>query len=221
MCANLLNLQKDIEEMDRAGMDMYHIDIMDGHFVPNLCLNFDIIKLLRGITATPMDVHLMVEDPEKYMGRLKELKVEYCSFHMEATRYPIRLLKSMKDIGIKAGLAVNPSTCAEALSYVIPYCDYVLVMTVEPGFAGQKFITEMLDKIQSIKKIIRDKNPECLIMVDGNISEETAEWCIEMGADILVAGSSSVFRKDKGLYEASVEFKAHTNDYANRKVKVG
>lgn len=211
MCANLLNLEQDIRTLDRAGAEILHIDIMDGHFVPNLCLNFDIIKLLKSVTNASLDVHLMVDDPENYVLRLSELGVEYVSFHIEAVKYPVRLVREIKKLGMKAGIAINPSTGIEPLTYVMNEADFILFMTVEPGFAGQKFIPAVLDKISSIKKVIDERKLDILIEVDGNISGETGKWCIDRGANILVGGTSSVFKKDKDLYDAFTEFNGKMN----------
>lgn len=211
MCANFLNLEKDINSMDRAGVDFYHIDIMDGHFVPNLSLNFEIIKLIRSITKTPLDAHLMVDDPGNYISRLSELGVEYVSFHIEAVKYPIRLAKEIRKSGMKAGIAINPATGIESLKYLMKEVDFILFMTVEPGFAGQKFIPQVLDKISAVKEMLDNSGLDIPIEVDGNISEETGLWCIDKGASILVSGTASVFKKDIDLYDACSLYKRKMN----------
>jgi ribulose-phosphate 3-epimerase len=211
MCANFLNLEKDINSMDQAGVDFYHIDIMDGHFVPNLSLNFEIIKLIKSISKTPLDVHLMVDDPANYISRLNELGVEYVSFHIEAVQYPIRLSKEIRKLGMKAGIVINPATGIESLQYLISEVDFILFMTVEPGFAGQKFIPQVADKIHAVKKMIDAKGLDIPIQVDGNINEETGSLCIDKGASILVSGTASVFKKDVNLYDACLLFKMKMN----------
>ena len=140
MCANFLNLEQDIKNLDRAGAELLHIDIMDGHFVPNLSLNLDMIRLLKNVAGIPHDVHLMVDDPAGYISRLSELDAEYVSFHIETVKYPFRLIREIKKNGMKAGIAINPSTCIDVLNYIINEADFILLMTVEPGYAGQKFI---------------------------------------------------------------------------------
>lgn len=212
MCANFLNLEKDITSLNKAGTEILHIDIMDGHFVPNLCLNFDIIKLLKMSSNALLDVHLMVDDPENYIPKLGELGVDYVSFHIETEKYPIRLIRKIKKAGMKAGIAVNPSTGIDPLTYIMNEADFILIMTVEPGFAGQRFIPEIFAKISDIKKLIIERELNILIEVDGNISEETGKRCVESGADILVGGTSSIFKKDKDLCDAFIEFNNKMNN---------
>lgn len=207
MCANYLYLEKDINDLDRAQVDFYHIDIMDGHFVPNLSLNFDMIRSLKTATNTPMDVHLMVDNPETYIQILDKIGPEYVSFHIETLNYPLRFIKELKNRNIKVGAAISPSTSLSALEYVVKELDYVLVMTVEPGYAGQKFIPAMVDKIARLSEMRNSQNKEMLIEVDGNISEETGKQCIEAGADILVLGTASIFKEGKDLYSSVIEFK--------------
>jgi ribulose-phosphate 3-epimerase len=211
MCANYLNLEKDIEALDRALVDFYHIDIMDGHFVPNLALNFDIIRSLKAATNTPLDVHLMVDHPEAYIEILDKIRPEYVSFHIETLNYPIRFIKELKSRNIKVGAAISPSTSLSALDYVLTDLDYVVLMTVEPGYASQKFIPAMVDKIAKLSEMRNNLNKKLLIEVDGNISEETGKQCIEAGADILVLGTASIFKKGKDLYTSVIEFKNKIN----------
>jgi ribulose-phosphate 3-epimerase len=212
MCANYLHLEKDIKDMDRAQVDFYHIDIMDGHFVPNLSLNFDIIRYAKKATETPMDVHLMVDNLEAYLPMIDKIKPEYVSFHIETIHHPIRLIKQLKDRNIKVGIAISPATPLDSLEYIIKDLDYVLVMTVEPGYAGQRFIPAMLDKISRLSQMRSRFNKELLIEVDGNISLERGTQCIEAGADILVLGTASIFKEGKDLYTSVIEFKNSVDD---------
>jgi ribulose-phosphate 3-epimerase len=207
MCANALYLRKDIEDLDRAGVDLFHVDIMDGHFTRNLAMNLDMVRQIKTITRTPIDVHLMVDNPESYLLSLQELQVEYVSFHIEATNQPLRLIQRLKAAGLKAGIALNPGTEVETLSVLADNLDYVLVMAVEPGFTGQKFIAGALEKISALKRLVDERNLSLLIEVDGGISLETGRRCIERGASILVAGTSSIFNRGADLYSACVEFK--------------
>ena len=206
MCASILHLQKDIEELDRAGADFFHIDIMDGHFVPNLALNLDFVGKIKTVTQTPIDVHLMVDNPESYVRPMHELGVEYASFHMEAAKQPLRLIRTIKARGPESELR-SILVGIENLPCVLEELDYILVMTVEPGFAGQRFVRAVLEKIAALRKLIDARDLEIPIEVDGNISVETARWCIDSGASILVAGTSSIFTGQQDLYSSSLEFR--------------
>lgn len=212
MCANLLQLESQIHELERAGARLFHMDMMDGHFVPNLGLNFDLVRQVQSITDVELDVHLMVDEPEQYIERTLALKVSRVSFHIEAVRAPIRLAKAIKGGGTKVGIAINPATPVEALRHVLDDCDYVLIMTVEPGFAGQKFIPSMYEKIRAVRQELDKIRSDIDIEVDGNLDVETSRRCIEHGATIIVGGSSSVFRRDKDVYSAYTEFRARVSN---------
>jgi len=214
MCANYLHLEKDIKDLDKAQVDLYHIDIMDGHFVPNLSLNFDMIRSLKTATTTPMDVHLMVDNPETYIPILDRIRPEYVSFHIETLNHPLRFIKELKSLNIKVGAAISPNTSLNALEYVLKDLDYVVVMTVEPGYAGQKFISSMVDKIAKLNELRNSQHKNLLLEVDGNISEERAEQCMEAGADILVLGTASIFKEGKDLFTSTMEFKNRINKFA-------
>jgi len=207
MCADCLNLQKDVEALDRAGVDLFHIDVMDGHFAPNLAMNLDTVKQIRTVTKTPIDVHLMVDRPEAYFPALERLQVEYGSFHIEATTQPLRLTQNLKAQGAKAGIALNPCTPLETLHLFLDQIDFVLVMTVEPGFTGQVFIPATLEKLLALSDLIKTRNFKIDIQVDGNISIETGKACIARGASILVAGTSSIFTGAPDLYAACLNFR--------------
>jgi ribulose-phosphate 3-epimerase len=207
MCANLLNLQKDIEELDRAGVDLLHIDVMDGHFVPNLALSMELVRQIKNFTSIPVDVHLMVDNPELYYSSIRELKIEYASFHLEAAQAPLRQIRDMKACGTRVGIALNPCTGLDSLPWLFEEIDFVLLMTVEAGFAGQAFVKGVLKKIAALKELMNTHGFDLPIEVDGNISLETGSHCIDRGASILVAGSSSIFRPEKDLYSAFREFK--------------
>jgi ribulose-phosphate 3-epimerase len=215
MCADCLHLQRDIEALDRAGTKLFHIDIMDGHFVPNLAMNLQTVSKIRGITKTAIDVHLMVDRPDLYFSSLAQLRVEYVSFHIEASTHPIRLIRTLKNSGAKAGIALNPGTPVENLSMVLDEVDYVLLMTVEPGFAGQTFIPRTLEKIAVLSELIKQHGLDIPIEVDGNISVETGKLCIARGASILVAGTSSIFDGKTELYSAFLNFKRQVSPYLN------
>ena len=209
MCANLLELGSQVRELERAGARLFHIDVMDGHFVPNLGLSFDLVRQVQSITNADLDVHLMVDAPEQYVDWIRALKIGYVSFHIEASRAPLRLAQAMRSAGAKVGIALNPSTPLEALRYVLDDCDYVLIMTVEPGFAGQTLIPAMYEKIHVLRQELDQCRPGVDIQVDGNLNAETYCRCIERGATILVGGSSSIFCQERGedVYSAYTEFR--------------
>lgn len=207
MCADLLRLEKDIRAMDRAAVDLYHFDVMDGHFVPNLCLGFDLAAQVRTITKTPLMVHLMVDDPALFIPAVARAGAKHVTFHVEAVRRPLGLLRTIRSMGIKAGIALNPGTPVDAIAGVIDEVEHVLLMTVNPGFARQKFISTVLPKIAAVKRLLAGRGRRVPIAVDGGIDEETGRRCIEQGATILVGGTSSIFQPGRDLYTACREFK--------------
>jgi len=207
MCADLLSLRADIEQLERARADVFHIDIMDGHFVPNIALSFDLTERISACTRVPLDLHLMVENPEDYIQLVKKVAPAYVSFHVESTAHPIRMIRALKSHGTQVGVALNPSTAADSLTYLIDELDFVLLMTVEPGFAGQKFIPQVLGKIQVVRQMLDARSPGRPIEVDGNLNAERAAQCIRNGASILVAGTSSVFIKGADVYTSCQQFR--------------
>ena len=207
MCANLLELKRDIAELERAKVDMFHIDVMDGHFVPNLALSFELAEKVARSTRIPIDLHLMVNRPESFIESVRRVAAAFVSFHVESTDNPIRLARTLKSLGVEAGAALNPSTPAETLTYLVDEVDYVLLMTVEPGYAGQKFIPQVLKKIRTVRGMLDASRPGRALVVDGNLDAEWARQCIAQGASVLVAGSSSLFRDDIDLYTACQNFR--------------
>lgn len=203
MCVDLMNVERDIKVLEEVGVDYLHIDIMDNHFVPNITLSTDFIDNLRVITKIPLDIHLMMEEPELSFGRFKGCtKEDILTIHYESTVHIQRALGMLKEMGVKTGLALNPGTPIGVLEDLLPDLDVILIMTVNPGFAGQKLIPATLDKIRRLRNILNDKGyGNILIEVDGNVSFENAAKMHEAGADIYIAGSSSVFCKDGSLLE--------------------
>jgi len=195
MCADFLQLENDIRAFEKLDIEYLHIDVMDGCFVPNYTLGTDYVKNLKKATSIPMDIHLMIERPEDKLGWFDFGEGDYVSFHYEATKHAQRVISEIKKRKAKAMLALNPATPLCVLEDVICDLDAVLIMTVNPGFAGQKLVPQTLDKI----KRLRDLYPEIEIEVDGNVSFENAVKMREAGADIFVAGSSSVFQTPKDL----------------------
>jgi ribulose-phosphate 3-epimerase len=214
MCADLLHIESQVKELEHAGVDLFHVDVMDGHFVPNLGLNFDLVRQLKRLSKAKIDVHLMVESPSSYLELVDELKIDLVSFHIEACSTPLRLAKAIKSTGAKSGIALNPSTPLQALRYVLDDFDYVLVMTVEPGFAGQRFIPSMYGKIQDLREMLERIRPGIDIQVDGNLDVDSSIECIRRGATILVAGTSSVFKPQQDVHTAYMEFQRQLTDAA-------
>lgn len=199
LSADFANLERDIKEMESIGIDMFHIDVMDGNFVPNISFGFPVIESIRKITNKTFDVHLMIDNPEYYVEKFCDIGADMVSFHIEATNHADRLLQLIKSKGKKAGIVLNPQTSIENIKYLLPKVDYVLIMTVNPGFGGQTFIFEMLDKIEQLDLIRKENNYNFLIQVDGGINIQTSKLCRDKGVDLLVCGSflfSSNNKKD-------------------------
>ncbi|MGB9682253.1 MAG: ribulose-phosphate 3-epimerase [bacterium] len=194
MCMDFKNLEKDILLLDKAGADRFHFDIMDGHFVPNITFGPDIIKALRPLTRLPFEAHLMVEMPERFIEKF--LDAEIITFHLEATKAPIRLSREIKGLKKKVSAAINPATPVESLEFLLPEIDEVLIMTVEPGFAGQKFIPQSIDKVRKLSKLIVDNKLPVRIEVDGAIGIETGRLLRDAGSEIFVGGTSGIFMKN-------------------------
>ena len=189
LSADFANLERDIKELESIGVDMFHIDVMDGNFVPNISFGFPIIESIRPKTDKIFDCHLMIANPENYVEQFCKVGCDMVSFHIEATNHADRVIQVIKNNGKKAGIVLNPQTSIESIKYLLPKLDYVLIMTVNPGFGGQKFIPEMLEKIEELAKLREEKNYNFLIEVDGGINTETSKACRDKGADLLVCGS--------------------------------
>jgi len=188
LSANFSKLGDEIISLEKSGADLIHIDVMDGHFVPNITMGPLIIKSIRSYTKLPFDVHLMISPVDSYLKEFADSGADHISVHLEAGIHLHRTIGLIRSFGKKVGIAINPSTPIEALLPVIDDIDMVIVMSVNPGFSGQLFIKSTINKIKSLKKMIGDKN--ILIEVDGGVTSDNARDCIVAGADILVAGSS-------------------------------
>ena len=197
LSADFANLERDIKELESIGVDMFHIDVMDGNFVPNISFGFPIIESIRPKTDKVFDCHLMIANPENYVEQFCKVGCDMVSFHIEATNHADRVIQVIKNNGKKAGIVLNPQTSIESIKYLLPKLDYVLIMTVNPGFGGQKFIPEMLEKIEELAKLREEKNYKFLIEVDGGINIETSKSCRDKGADLLVCGSFLFGANDK------------------------
>lgn len=190
LSADFARLGEDVKLVEDAGARMLHIDIMDGHFVPNISIGPGVVRSLRKVSGMEFDVHLMIENAERYIDEFADAGADIITVHIEATRHVYRLIQQIKGLGIKAGVSLNPATPLDSLTYILPELDMVLLMTVNPGFGGQKFIPEVLPKIVALSGIAQEVNPGCKIQVDGGINTDTARLVSRAGADILVAGAA-------------------------------
>lgn len=189
LSADFVRLEEEINNIQKAGADILHLDIMDGHFVPNLTFGLPIIKQIKDIAQIPVDVHLMVSNPDVYLKTLGKWNIDYVSFHQEAETHIHRQLKVLQENGVKAGIALNPATPIETIFPVIADLDFVLIMSVNPGFGGQSFIPLVYEKIEKLRKLANQENPDLEIEVDGGVNNINAPKLINSGVDILVAGS--------------------------------
>lgn len=196
LSADFGNLEKDIRMIDRSVAEWVHIDVMDGVFVPNISFGFPVMKAVRRVTKKPLDVHLMIVEPQRYVKRFAEAGADYITFHLEACSELRQTIAEIKTAGAKAGVSIKPATPVESVFDYLSELDMVLVMSVEPGFGGQSFIPSALDKISVLRREIDEKGYMCLIEVDGGISESNAREVFEAGADVLVAGSSVFSAED-------------------------
>lgn len=189
LSADFANLQRDIEIVEQNGADLIHIDAMDGQFVPNLTLGPNVVSALRKVTNLTLDVHLMIEQPERYIEAFAQAGADIITVHVEATKHLHRVLQQIKQTGKQCGVVINPATPVSVIEMVLGEVDLVLVMTVNPGFGGQSFIPMTLEKIKQLVTLREQNNYSYLIEVDGGINDKTAKLCREAGVDIAVAGS--------------------------------
>lgn len=199
LSANFLTLNDDIRSMEQSGADIFHLDVMDGQFVPNISYGIPVIEQIARAASIPLDVHLMTEDPEQFLETFAEIGVSMLSFHVEATHHAHRMVQQIQSLKMKAGIALNPHTPITAVKHLLNDVDFVLIMTVNPGFGGQSFIDSTLSKLDELKQYRDDHKLHFLIEVDGGINEETAKWCTERGADLLVSGSFLFQSDDRQL----------------------
>ncbi|EOD01322.1 ribulose-phosphate 3-epimerase [Caldisalinibacter kiritimatiensis] len=190
LSADFGRLAEQIKEVETGGADLIHLDVMDGHFVPNISLGIPVIKSLRKVTKLPFDVHLMIEKPERYIEDFVNAGADIITVHQEVSPHLHRTIQNIKSYDVKAGIAINPSTPLENIKYVLNDIDMVLVMTVNPGFGGQSLIKEMKHKIIELKRMIKDKGLNVEIEVDGGVKLENVREVIDWGADVIVAGSA-------------------------------
>ncbi|MEA3433403.1 MAG: ribulose-phosphate 3-epimerase, partial [Campylobacterota bacterium] len=204
--ADFGNLARDVEAICKGGCDLVHVDVMDGHFVPNLTIGPVVVEAVAKAASKPLDIHLMVENNSFFVDLFAPLKPEYISFHIEEEKHPHRLIQKIRSLGIKPAITLNPHTPPEAIEFLLEDVDMVLLMSVNPGFGGQKFISSVIKKAKKLKKLINERNPDCLIEVDGGVNDENVKLLEEAGVDIVVAGSF-VYKHPNGISHAITALK--------------
>ncbi len=205
LSADFSKLGEEIKDVERGGADYIHVDVMDGHFVPNITIGPLIVDAIRPVTKLPLDVHLMIENPDAYIEAFVNAGADYITVHVEACRHLHRTVHYIKSLGVKAGVVLNPATPVSAIDHIIEDIDMVLLMSVNPGFGGQKFIPSVLSKISAVKEMAESKGLNIEIEVDGGVNEETAKQCMEAGATVLVAGSAIYNQTDRAKAIAALK----------------
>ena len=202
LSADFGNLEQEIKAICEAGCDLVHVDVMDGHFVPNLTIGPVVVEPVSKASSKPLDIHLMVENNNFFVDLFAPLKPKYLSFHIESEKHPHRLIQKIRSLGISPAITLNPHTKVEDLEYLIEDLDMVLLMSVNPGFGGQKFIPSVIEKVKKLKELIKKKNPNCLIEVDGGVSDKNIKELKDAGVDVVVAGS---FVFGSGDYKKAID----------------
>lgn len=197
LSADFGNLQRDVEEICAAGCDLVHVDVMDGHFVPNLTIGPVVVSAIAKAATKPLDIHLMVQNNTFFVELFAPLKPEYISFHIEEEKHPHRLIQKIRSYGIKPAIVLNPHTPPESIEFLLADLDMVLLMSVNPGFGGQSFIDSVIPKAKRLNAMRNKINPHCLIEVDGGVSDKNIQELKDSGVDIVVAGSYVFGHKDK------------------------
>lgn len=199
LSADFAKLYEDIQQVEQAGAQLLHVDVMDGHFVPNISIGVPVLKSLNEVAQIPLDVHLMIENPDQYIDQFNVSQTEIITVHAEACTHLHRTVQMIKSLGVKAGVAFNPATPIDCLDYILDDIDMVLIMSVNPGFGGQSFIPSMLNKINQVKQKIDKNNLSIDIQVDGGVNMDNVREIIDAGANIIVAGSAVFNAED--IYE--------------------
>ncbi|WOV85235.1 ribulose-phosphate 3-epimerase [Sporosarcina jeotgali] len=197
LSADFAKLGEEIKEVEQGGADWIHVDVMDGHFVPNITIGPLIVEAIRPVTSLPLDVHLMIEEPDRYIEQFAKAGADYITVHEEACRHLHRTIQLIRSFGVKPGVVLNPHTPVETIQHVLEDIDLVLFMTVNPGFGGQKFISSVVPKVKQLSDIVKERNLSLEIEIDGGITSETIGLCVEAGATVFVAGSAVYNQKDR------------------------
>ncbi|ANU22864.1 ribulose-phosphate 3-epimerase [Planococcus donghaensis] len=197
LAADFAKLGEEVLEVEKAGADWIHVDVMDGHFVPNISFGAIVLNAIRPLTKLPMDVHLMIENPDLYIEEFAKAGADYITVHVEACPHLHRTIQLIRSFGVKPGVVLNPHTPIETIQHILEDIDLVLFMTVNPGFGGQKFIHSVVPKVKQLSDIIKEKELSIEIEIDGGINEETIVACAEAGATVFVAGSAIYSKKDR------------------------
>ncbi len=207
LSADFANLERDIHDIKKNGADWVHVDVMDGIFVPNISIGIPVVQAIRPVTDLPLDVHLMIDRPIRYVEQFVKAGADWLTIHVEADQpqNTLEALDKIHALGCKAAISLKPKTPAEAAIPYLAECDMILVMTVEPGFGGQKFMADMMPKIRRLREMLDEVNPSCLIEVDGGVDANTCSICKESGAEVLVTGSAYFNAADRRAFVKTVQ----------------
>ena len=207
LSADFANLERDIHDIEKNGADWVHVDVMDGIFVPNISIGIPVVQAIRPVTDLPLDVHLMIDRPIRYVEQFVKAGADWLTIHVEADQpqNTLEALDKIHALGCKAAISLKPKTPAEAAIPYLAECDMILVMTVEPGFGGQKFMADMMPKIRRLREMLDEVNPSCLIEVDGGVDANTCSICKESGAEVLVTGSAYFNAADRRAFVKTVQ----------------
>ena len=207
LSADFANLERDIRDIRSNGGDWVHVDVMDGLFVPNISIGIPVVQAIRPVTDLPLDVHLMIDRPIRYVEQFVKAGADWLTIHVEADQPANTLvcLDKIRQLGCKAAISLKPGTPAEAARVFLPKCDMVLIMTVEPGFGGQKFMADMMPKLRTLRQMLDEVNPACILEVDGGVDANTCALCKENGAEVLVAGSAYFKAADRKSFVKTIQ----------------